>query len=58
MLLSWARLHISGKALDAGFLSGLSGFALADFFGFAAQVDVQLQPGIYISRPVRPPLLC
>lgn len=52
-----ARLHISGRALDAAFLSGLSGFAVTDFFGFQAQEDAELQPGIYISRPVRAPTL-
>ena len=52
-----ARLHISGRALDAAFLSGLSGFAVSDFFGFQAQEDAELQPGIYISRPVRAPTL-
>ncbi|KAK9825196.1 hypothetical protein WJX81_006366 [Elliptochloris bilobata] len=44
-------LHISGQALDAAFLGGLSAFALASYFGFPAQQDSQLQPGIYISRP-------
>lgn len=52
-----ARLHISGRVLDAAFLSGLSGFAVTDFFGFQAQEDAELQPGIYISRPVRAPTL-
>ena len=52
-----ARLHISGRALDAAFLSGLSAFAVTDFFGFQAQEDAELQPGIYISRPVRAPIL-
>ena len=53
MHLGRARLHISGQALDAQFLGGLSAFALASYFGFSAQEDAQLQPGIYISRPAR-----
>ena len=44
-------LHLGAKRLDRHFMKDFSAFSVANYFGFEARVEHELQPGITISKP-------